>query len=247
MHRALDEESVHGVSLEHEPVKQGLRLLKQAQSSVVLFLRNEVDCGIVQLVEDQRHLILVDVQLLRVQLLETVFTNIVDGPRAVGCLALQGVDVLHRGLFFARLSAGLFYICHYCCLVQISICSYRGCILVNFLAGAVGRADFGGDGADGRRALPARLGRELILRRLVEWGARSRHILRPLQIAVSNFQMVLELVLVLVLWMSSSTLRGQLLRGLAGDAGAGRTRLDEHFIEAQTCGRLLLGSGISER
>jgi hypothetical protein len=47
--------------------------------------------------------------------------------------------------------------------------------------------------------------------------------------------------------MSSSTLRGQLLRGLAGDAGAGRTRLDEHFIEAQTCGSLLLGSGISEK
>ena len=36
MHCALDQKSIHGVSLEHEAVKESLRLLEQAQSTIIL-------------------------------------------------------------------------------------------------------------------------------------------------------------------------------------------------------------------
>ena len=57
VHGALYQESIAGVSLKHEPVKEVLGLLEQAQGPVVLVLGDEVDGWIVELMQDQRHLV----------------------------------------------------------------------------------------------------------------------------------------------------------------------------------------------
>ena len=52
VHGALNQEAVHGIPLKHQPIQQSLRLLQQAQGSIVLLLRDEVDGRVVELVED---------------------------------------------------------------------------------------------------------------------------------------------------------------------------------------------------
>lgn len=76
VHCALNQKPVARVQLEHQPVHQRLRFLQQRQRAVPLVLRNEVDRRVVQLVQNQRHLVLVEVQLFRVQLLKAVLEQV---------------------------------------------------------------------------------------------------------------------------------------------------------------------------
>ena len=135
-------------------------------------------------------------------------------------------------LLFAHSAFRLFQIRHDGRLIQILTLPNLP-ILVDIRSSRLGRADFRGDGSNRRRALPAGLRCKLVLHRLMEGSPRSRGILRPLQIAISYFQMAVEFVIVFVLRMRSPARGAHLLRGLATNRRSSCSSLDEDLVKAK--------------
>ena len=52
MHRALNQEPIHCISLKHQPIKQRLSFLEQTQRSIILLLRNKVNGRVIQLMQN---------------------------------------------------------------------------------------------------------------------------------------------------------------------------------------------------
>lgn len=75
--------------MELESVQKSLSFLKQAEGPFVLLPADEVQCALIELVKDDRHLVLVEIQLLAVHLLE----GVIETPGAGRLLHVRFVRV----------------------------------------------------------------------------------------------------------------------------------------------------------
>ena len=107
MHRALDQEPVASIPLEHQPVEESLGLLEQAEGSVELVLGYEMNGRVVELVQDKRNLVLVEMEFISIQFLEAVFYIVVHGLCALVVAALlhliQRLQISHHAILLWHL------------------------------------------------------------------------------------------------------------------------------------------------
>ena len=100
VHGDLDQEAILGVLLELETVKQRLSFLEQGKRALILLMRDEVNRRIVELMQNNGHLIFIQVKLLAVELLKGVLllTIQVDALRIILVASLftaYDSEVLH--------------------------------------------------------------------------------------------------------------------------------------------------------
>lgn len=78
MHRHLNQKPVLWILLELKAVEERLCLLQETKRTLVLLMRYEVNGRVVELVQDNRHFVFIQVKLLAVELLERVLFLTVD-------------------------------------------------------------------------------------------------------------------------------------------------------------------------
>jgi hypothetical protein len=73
VHRDLNQETVFWILLELQSIEQCLSFLQQAQRPLELLMRDKMNSAVVQLMQDHRNFVFIQVQLFAVQFLKRVF------------------------------------------------------------------------------------------------------------------------------------------------------------------------------